>query len=139
MTISESTRQQVFKRADYCCEYCQTSQAYSGIALEIDHIIPQSANGSDDLANLCAACHTCNQHKHMATNSADPKTNAVVQLFNPSTQNWHEHFEWSDDTTEIIGKTPIGRATIYRLKMNNRFVVLARKLWQQAGWIPSQD
>ncbi|WNZ24154.1 mitochondrial large ribosomal subunit protein uL30m [Leptolyngbya sp. NK1-12] len=31
---------------------------------------------------------------------------------------WSEHFAWSEDTTLIIGLTPIGRATVQTLRLN---------------------
>ena len=46
---------------------------------------------------------------------------------------------WSEDGTEIIGKTPCGRAPIAALKMNNVEIVVARRLWVSAGWCPPND
>ncbi|WP_236602051.1 HNH endonuclease [Ktedonobacter sp. SOSP1-52] len=44
---------------EYRCAYCQVT----GVALEIDHAVPQSRGGSDQIANLVITCHTCNQCK----------------------------------------------------------------------------
>ena len=38
----------------------------------------------------------------------------------------------------IIGLTAIGRATVETLKMNNEFIVPARRHWVEAGWHPPQ-
>ena len=38
----------------------------------------------------------------------------------------------------IIGLTVIGRTTIETLKMNNEFIVPARRHWVEAGWHPPQ-
>ena len=61
-------------------------------------------------------------------------------LFNPRTQMWTEHFAWSPDGTLIIGLTPLGRATVVALRLNNEFIVVARRFWVEAGWWPpNQD
>jgi|SRR5579885_3357724 len=49
------------KRAD--CAYCGATPDQTGWRLELDHIRPQSAGGSDDPSNLVWACHVCNQAK----------------------------------------------------------------------------
>ena len=46
---------------------------------------------------------------------------------------WQEHFEWIDNGLRLQGKTPIGRATISRLKMNQERIVRARRNWILAG------
>ena len=49
-------------------------------------------------------------------------------------RDWSHHFAWSDDRIRIVGLTPIGRATIQALKLNNAFLIEARKWWVEAGW-----
>jgi hypothetical protein len=66
----------------------------------------------------------------------DPLTKQVVPIFNPRTQIWHEHFQWSDDGTQLIGLTPIGRAAIEQLQINRELMVNARSIWVEAGWHP---
>lgn len=123
----------VHQRANFLCEYCQTSQRITGQAMHVDHIDP---DGDDTLDNLCLACGNCNLSKARATSAPDPKSGAVVLLFNPRTQVWSEHFEWMPDGTRLNGLTPIGRATIERLKINQDRVVDARVLWVFSGVHP---
>jgi hypothetical protein len=52
---------------------------------------------------------------------------------------WGEHFEFSQDHTEILGKTACGRATVVALKLNNTRAVKMRKLWVSVGWYPPKD
>ena len=59
--ISGSTRYNVLKRAKYRCEFCGAHE--SQIALHVDHIIPRSKGGPDDLSNFQALCQTCNTNK----------------------------------------------------------------------------
>ena len=61
MSISVRTRFEVFKRDRFTCSYC--GRTPPEVLLEVDHIIPRAAGGSDDLANLTTACATCNRGK----------------------------------------------------------------------------
>lgn len=54
---------QVFSRDGYKCQYC----GIIGVELEVDHKIPFSRGGSNELANLTTACITCNRKKHDKT------------------------------------------------------------------------
>ena len=55
-------------------------------------------------------------------------------LFGGSTDD--EKSELLKDKTEIIGKTPCGRATVIALRLNFEQAVNARKLWVSVGWYP---
>ena len=107
--------------------------------MQIEHIIPRARGGNSDEVNLWLACAWCNSCKGASTHATDPLSDKQVPLFNPRTQIWAEHFRWSDDSTEIIGQTPTGRATVITLRMNNEFVVPARQQWVIAGWHPPQE
>jgi len=49
---------------NYTCQYCGTkSTSKKKVRLEVDHVIPVSKGGSDQLTNLTLACHICNKHK----------------------------------------------------------------------------
>jgi hypothetical protein len=135
VSIPRALRHQVIERAKGLCEYCQTAQAIV-IEMEVDHVLPQSVGGLTTEANLCLACATCNRFKSNHQTEIDPETGQPAALFNPRTQTWSEHFAWSADGTHLIGRTPAGRATIERLKINRDIVVRARALWVQAGWHP---
>jgi HNH endonuclease len=123
----------VHERAHQCCEYCQTCQDVIGQAMHVDHIDPF---GSDDPENLCLSCATCNQSKSQVTSAVDPETGNEVGLYNPRTQQWSDHFMWIDGGLQVRGLTPIGRATVKRLKMNQDRLIIARSLWISAGLHP---
>jgi ATP adenylyltransferase len=59
--ISGTLRYEVLKHAKYRCELCGISAEEK--ALEVDHIIPRSKGGVDELANLQALCYSCNAMK----------------------------------------------------------------------------
>lgn len=104
--------------------------------MHVEHIDPQ---GSDNPDNLCLSCPSCNLSKAKATSAPDPLTETFVSLFNPRQHLWDDHFEWIENGALVIGKTPTGRATVERLKMNIDRVVTARRIWIKAGEHPPTD
>lgn len=130
---------QVRLDADHHCGYCRISEAITGMTLTIDHIIPEAAGGQTIRENLWLACERCNRCKANRTAAVDPSTGQIAPLFNPRTQQWDQHFSWSADGTQVVGLTPIGRATISALQINHALATIARKLWVSVGWHPPQD
>lgn len=49
----------VFERDNYTCCYC----GEKGGILEMDHVIPFSKGGTDDISNLVTSCRKCNRQK----------------------------------------------------------------------------
>lgn len=137
--IPADMRRSVAEAARYRCGYCLSSQAIVAIPMHVEHIIPLAAGGKTVVENLWLACPLCNGYKGTQTHAVDPDTGERVALFNPRTQNWHEHFAWSADGTDIIGQTPVGRATVAALHLNNEYVVPSRRVWVAAGWHPAVD
>lgn len=134
--ISEEIRERVRREAQDRCGYCQSRQEYIWGILEIEHIIPLSQGGLDSEENLWLACRPCNLYKSSQTKAADPDTGEIVALFNPRTQLWADHFTLSDDYTQIVGLTPIGRATVLALRLNDSRRVAIRRRWVEVGWHP---
>ncbi|NJM49050.1 MAG: HNH endonuclease [Alkalinema sp. RU_4_3] len=124
----------VATRANRACEYCDAPETISNVAFEVDHTTPISKGGSDDFDNLALACRICNLRKSDHTDALDPLTQTVVPLFNPRQHNWSEHFGKSlQSPYQIIGKTPIGRATVLRLDLNSSLQLRAREFWVALG------
>jgi HNH endonuclease len=127
----------VFKaRAAARCEYCQAPQILIGQAFHFDHITPRSAGGQTTAENLCLACSHCNIAKGDRMAAPDPRTGKPVLLYNPRKDIWEEHFRWSQGWQKLIGRTPIGRATVRALDMNAKLLQKARPFWRVAGLIP---
>lgn len=137
--ISEALRSRIELADRRRCCYCLTSEANSGMPMTFDHIYPQSKGGENSFENLCLACRSCNEYKSNTIEAEDLLTGKIVALFNPRTQIWTEHFLWSLNSTKVEGITPIGRATVTALRMNNAVIVAARSRWVISGWHPPQD
>ena len=99
-----------------------------------------SEGGSDEEVNLWLACPICNRHKSNKTTAVDPASGETVPLFNPRTQQWFEHFHWTEDGVQIVGKTPTGRATVAALHLSDDAdALVVRSYWVLAGWHPPRD
>lgn len=112
-----------------CCAYCRTAEALTVAIFEFEHIIPRWAGGETVFENLCLSCPTCNRYKAHRQTALDPTTGQSVSLFHPHLQVWTEHFAWSEDATELIGLTSVGRATVAALKMNRPQLTRVRRMW----------
>jgi hypothetical protein len=121
------------------CGYCLSHADLVGGDLEVEHIIPESAGGAAEEANLWMSCARCNRSKGSQVKARDPVTGRMVRLFNPRAQKWTQHFRWSDDGMFIIGKTTCGRATVEALKLNSPKRLTVRRLWKIFGLHPPED
>jgi hypothetical protein len=103
----------------------------------IDHVIPRTDGGTDDLDNLALACPKCNGRKWAHVGGTNPESGQPVRLFNPRTDDWPAHFRWSAANRGILeGLTAIGRVTIERLQMNDPELVTTRLLLAALGVAP---
>lgn len=118
--VSANFKQVVIKRSKGFCEYCKCPSDFSTELFSIEHIIPRSKNGSNELDNLAYACIGCNIYKFDKTEFTDVVSQTLYPLFNPRKMNWTDHFIWDESLTVMIGKTAFGRATIEALKLNRR-------------------
>ena len=59
--VSGSIRYNVLKREKHRCELCGAHE--DQVALHVDHIIPRSKGGPDDISNFQTLCMTCNTNK----------------------------------------------------------------------------
>ncbi|OIP00735.1 MAG: hypothetical protein AUJ97_07710 [Bacteroidetes bacterium CG2_30_32_10] len=57
--VMPGIRWQVFKRDNWRCVACGQS-ADDNVILHIDHIIPRSKGGKDEINNYQTLCETCN-------------------------------------------------------------------------------
>jgi hypothetical protein len=71
VNISKKLRFEIFKRDQFSCRYCGRTVS-SEIVLEIDHVIPVHAGGTNEPLNLVTACFECNRGKGKTLLSAAP-------------------------------------------------------------------
>ena len=80
--VPGSLRYQVLSRAKGRCELCGISKDEK--ALDVDHIIPRSKGGSNDMSNLQALCYTCNRQKR---NTDDTDFRSILDQYQNRDQN----------------------------------------------------
>ena len=104
-------------------------EALFNFPFEVEHIIPPSGGGNNDDSNLALACRACNVYKGSQLTGTDADSVTEAQLFNPRRDRWVEHFAADLERGELRGLTPIGRATVNVLRMNDPVQLLARTMW----------
>jgi hypothetical protein len=134
--IATGLRRQVRADAGARCGYCLSPEILTGMPLTIEHIVPEARDGATIRSNLWLACHRCNEFKGSRITATDPEMGIMVSLFNPREHEWSEHFRWDASGAIITGLSSTGRATVDALRLNNDFVVAARRFWIEAGWWP---
>ena len=110
-------QRRVEERAQQRCEYCLMHQSLQGASFHIEHVIPVSLEGTEDLDNLAWACPGCNLKKSNRVMIHDPETGKEVRVFHPRLDRWEEHFAWQEYS--VLGLTPIGRALVAAFDLNH--------------------
>lgn len=115
--MDAATRDFVRRRADNRCEYCLLQQEYCDLTHHLEHIVSRQHGGLDDIENIALACQRWNLRKGPNLTGFDPETGALVPLFHPRRDQWGDHFLFRG--VMVDGRTPIGRATVQVLAMND--------------------
>jgi hypothetical protein len=134
--ISAKIKDLVISRSEGFCEYCKCPADFSTEPFSIEHILPRSKKGLDQLNNLAYACIGCNIYKSNKTEFLDVVSQQLSILFNPRTMYWNDHFVWDESLTSLIGKTAIGRASIEAIRLNRRQIRNLRRALISIGEHP---
>ena len=134
--VSRAVRELVTRRALARCEFCRSPADFAHQSFSLEHVRPRSRKGTESPDNLALACQGCNNHKYNRTSAYDPVSHEMVRLFNPRRDRWDRHFAWSEDATQILGITAIGRATVDALKLNRDPLVNLRRVLVLSGEHP---
>jgi hypothetical protein len=119
------------KQAEDRCEYCHFPIAFAELTFQVDHIIARKHGGATEPDNLALACFYCNSYKGPNIAGIDPRSGEIVRLFHPRNYEWSYHFQWENAT--LCGLTPVGRATIQVLAMNEPNAVAVRESLMSEG------
>ncbi len=110
--ISKKIRFEVFKRDSFTCQYC--GRRAPEILLQIDHIDPVAAGGSNAILNLITSCEECNAGKSdrkLSDHSVLEKQRAQLQQLQERKEQIEMMFEWQkglvvldDDLTDRVAQ-----------------------------------
>ena len=134
--MSESA-EEVRRRARNRCEYRRLPQLAFRRPFHIEHIVARQHGGPTRLDNLAFACWNCNLKKGPNLSGVDPETGRVEALFHPRKDEWDDHFSPAIGAliplgVAIRGLTPVGRATVQVLGLNDEMRQLIRyELWTE--------
>ena len=128
MALDKEFRDLVVQRAG---NQQSESRAYR---FPIDRIIAGQHGGKYTVENSALACHECNEKKGPNIYGVDPLTDQAQPLYNPREDLWQEHFYFQ--AAVLVGITPVGRATIRTLGMNENDRVSLR---EELGYPASLD
>lgn len=72
----------ILERDEYKCAYCE-----SEVNLQLDHLIPRSKGGKDEVTNLVISCRSCNSSRRNMNLTAWSRYAFIVKglVFNPRT------------------------------------------------------
>jgi hypothetical protein len=136
---------EVRRRAGGRCEYCLLPQSAFRRPFHVEHIVAKQHGGLSSPDNLALACWSCNLKKGPNLSGIDPTTNQVTALFHPRRDDWHQHFlpvigALMPLGIAIRGLTPVGRATVQVLGLNDDMRQLIRyELWNEGFYrIPAE-
>jgi hypothetical protein len=122
--VKQDVVRAVWQRAAARCEYCRLPKFAPPLPFQIDHVIAEKHGGRTVLDNLALACPYCNRFKGPNIAGRDPVSGETVRLFHPRRDTWSEHFAF--EYARIVGRTPVGRATVEVLAMNAENLRLIR-------------
>jgi 5-methylcytosine-specific restriction endonuclease McrA len=97
-TIVRFSRENVFLRDEYACQYCKN--VFLAKYLTLDHVTPASKGGPRSWTNVVTACRPCNQKK----GNKSPSTAGMPLFREPKVPHWlpsHELVANADRFPEI--------------------------------------
>ncbi len=114
--ISVAMRFHIMRRDNYTCQYCGAKAPDT--ALHVDHVVPVVEGGTNDPANLLAACVRCNIGKGtMAAKSDDARPLTAREATLARRAEWWQASEhrslWA--LSAAVGDCPISRSLLMML------------------------
>lgn len=101
--IPKSLRFEVFKRDKFACQYC--GRTAPDVILEIDHIMPVSKGGSNDIMNLVTSCRDCNRGKtdrELGDNAAIKKQRQQLEELQERREQLELMLRWREELSKQI-------------------------------------
>ena len=121
-------------RADARCEYCRLPEWATRAGCAVNHRISRKHGGRTEASNLALSCARCNRAKGPDLRPIISQPGQISRLFNPRTDRGETHFAL--EGKRLAGKTPPGRVTLTRLRLNDAERLVEREWRQRPGDYP---
>lgn len=104
--LSKKLRFEVFKRDSFKCQYCGGEAPT--VLLQVDHIQPVAAGGTNDITNLITSCEPCNAGKsdrRLDDSSAVLKSKAQMDELQERREQLELMMEWKRGLQDLSSDT----------------------------------
>jgi hypothetical protein len=105
MAVSKRLRFEILRRDNHTCRYCGRSAPE--VKLTVDHVKPDALGGTDDPANLVAACADCNGGK----SSSSPDAPLVEDVSNDAVR-WTRAIRQAAEESRLFDNTAVYEAVV---------------------------
>lgn len=126
--LSKKIRFEVFKRDMFKCQYCGKSPIKDqDVVLEVDHIVPVSEGGSNDMINLITSCWDCNRGK--GARKLDDRQILVTQHEEiEKLQIENEQFDHLIEYKKELMNVEVKKLELLRLALDDKLSILNRSI-----------
>lgn len=123
--MNKKLRFEVFKRDRFICKYCGKKPGET--ILEVDHIIPRSKGGTDEIENLLTSCFDCNRGKgKRMLNELTAEMQKNAELLKEKKEQLEAFYKYQKDIGKIIDK-PVSILSEYWSELTNDEYSLSAK------------
>jgi len=121
--VGAKLRAEVLKVGNYTCVNCGRSPAiHPGLPLEIDHIVPFSLGGNDDISNFQILCRDCNRGKGNDDNlnrTVQNEIDAILNYINPQIL---VQLKNTDSVSVVANQEDFAKIMV--LNLNNQYYII---------------
>ena len=116
----------VARRAQNRCEYCHAPEIVFNMRFEVDHVLPRSHGGSNQLDNLALSCPVCNLFKSDFYPQLELDFAPEQRILHPLRDDIGRHYLLRENSGWLVPITETGRFHIAVLQLNRPELVAYR-------------
>lgn len=143
IALTKKIRFEVFKRDGFKCVYCGNTPP--NVLLEVDHVIPVSKGGTNQIDNLVCSCYDCNRGKSANELTNLPETiQSKAELLKLKTKQYKELKKLQIEADEILNDEVNEIHYIYKEHFpyhcfNDKFKLSVKMFLSKLGFMVVKD